>query len=92
MENARLINEHARRWSSKPDSEVLQVINSPGNLVPVFDAVLDKAMRLCGATIGAIYRSMEWFDTVALRGVTPGLPFSAEHPLPKSLAVHLGRS
>src|SRR6516164_2497400 len=53
-------------------SEVLQVISSsPGNLEPVFEALLANAQRLCGAKFGTLLlREGDAFRTMAMHGAT----------------------
>ena len=88
IENARLLNELRQRTDDLSQrtadltesleqqtatSEVLQVISSsPGELEPVFQAMLENAIRVCQAKFGILFLyDGEAFRTAALSGVSP---------------------
>jgi GAF domain-containing protein len=103
IENARLLNELRQRTDDLTESlqqqtatsDVLGVISkSPGELKPVFDAVLENATRLCEATFGTLYRFENGaFWVTALRNAPPEFaPFHQGGPLRPSPASALGRA
>ena len=83
IENTRLLNELRQRTDDLTESleqqtatsEVLQVISrSPGDLQPVFQAMLVNATRICGAKLGALYLcEADRFRLAATCGVDPTL-------------------
>jgi two-component system, NtrC family, sensor kinase len=74
-------------------AEVLEVINaSAGDLVPVFDAMLEKATHLCEAAYGMLYRyDGEFFHAVVLRGVPAAFAKFMHSPIRPDPRNALGR-
>ena len=76
IENARLLNELRQRTDDLTEalaqqtatSDLLQVISgSPGNLEPVFQAMLENAVGICGANFGNMFLyEDDAFRTVAM--------------------------
>jgi GAF domain-containing protein len=90
IENARLLTELRQRTTDLTEaldqqtatSDVLAVISSsPGDLQPVFATMLEKAVRICGAKFGNIYR----WDGDALH-------LMVSHNIPAAFAKVRGRS
>src|SRR5262249_4902068 len=81
IENARLFDEVQARTRELSESleqqtatsEVLKVISSsPGELEPVFKAMLENATRVCASKFGTMYlREADAFRTVAMYGAPP---------------------
>src|SRR6516225_11454006 len=97
IENTRLLNELRQRTDDLSESleqqtatsEVLQVISSsPGELEPVFHAMLSNAVRICEAKFGSLLLyDNRGFRVVALHGAPPAYvklrqrePFIRPHP------------
>jgi PAS domain S-box-containing protein len=77
IENSRLFNGMNESLAQQTaTAEVLGVINaSPGNLSPVFETMVEKAMRLCEASLGAVslFEDDDHYSVVATCGGAPGL-------------------
>ena len=100
IENARLLGELRKSLEQQTAmSDVLRVISStPGELEPVFHAMLESATRICEAKFGLLFRyDGDMLEFVADMGTSPALaefvrkrgPFPAKTPtrsLPASSA------
>jgi GAF domain-containing protein len=97
IENTRLLNELRESLQQQTaTSEVLSIISSsPGELEPVFKAMLENAVRICEAKFGTMFlREGDAFRTVALHNAPPAYAELRRrnpviHPHPKSALPRL---
>jgi signal transduction histidine kinase len=101
IENTRLLNELRQSLEQQTaTSEVLSVISrSPGKLEPVFQTMLENAVRICDAKFGILFRyENEAYDPVALFGLPPALEEflrqrrGSFQPIPGSLLDRIRRT
>ena len=102
IENTRLLNELRESLQQQTaTADVLKVIStSPGELEAVFQSVLEKAVRLCDATFGVMYRYDDrdrTYTAVALFGAPVALQENygkqgAFTPAPGSSLDHIART
>jgi two-component system, NtrC family, sensor kinase len=99
IENTRLLNELRQSLEQQTaTADVLRVISSsPGELEPVFNAMLENATRLCGARFGTLTLCEgDEFRNVARYNLPPAfadaLPTKGFHPHPKSAMGEVART
>ena len=95
IENARLLSELRESLQQQTaTADVLKVISrSPGELDPVFQAMLKNAVQMCGATFGVLFRydDAAW-RAAAMFGVPPAFAdFWHRGPQRPSARTALGR-
>ena len=74
IENVRLLNELRELLQQQTaTADVLKIISSsPGELEPVFNAMLENATRICDAEFGTLYlREVDAFRAVAIHNAPP---------------------
>jgi len=88
IENVRLFEDVQKRTRELTESleqqtatsEVLRVISSsPGELEPVFQAMLESATRVCGAKFGVLWQTEgQGYRSVATHGMPPAYTSARE--------------
>jgi adenylate cyclase len=105
IENARLLSELRESLEQQTaTSEVLKVISSsPGELEPVFQTILDKAVHICEANFGTLFRfdgenlypmaqfnpPAAYFDALTRRGPFKPIPGTQiDHAMRTKQTIH----